>query len=77
MGPGELAPLEAIQTEFKRIGADHLASRIGELVTSCRNGSADAPKALLRAQTSLRLFERILSLKTVPAQLQSLVETES
>jgi hypothetical protein len=60
-GPAQLAPLDALREEFERIGAGHLAGRIGELVEAVRQDSPGAAAALLRAQTSLNLFERILT----------------
>ena len=62
-GPAQLAPLEALREEFDRVGAGHLAGRVGELLDAARRDDRSAAAALLRAQTSLRLFERVLTLE--------------
>jgi hypothetical protein len=62
-GPAQLAPLEALREEFDRIGAAHLGGRLGDLLEAVRNNDRGAASALLRAQTSLRLFERLLTLE--------------
>ncbi len=57
--------LRAMQAEFARIGAAYLAERLGDLSNALENDNMDAASALLRAQTSLRLFERILTTEAV------------
>lgn len=69
IGPQHLAKLETLAAECQRIGADHLAGRIRGLVEAIRNDREAAP-ALLHAQSSLRVFERILTLQNVGALLQ-------
>ena len=61
-----------IREEFQRIGAEHLAGQIGALIAAIQNDDRAAAAALLRAQTSLRLFERVLTLEVAAAQLQAL-----
>jgi len=73
-GPEQLALLGALHEEFERIGAGHLAGRIGALLDALRTGDRDAAAALLRAQTSLRVFERILTLGSVADVLRGVVE---
>lgn len=70
---GQLSTLENIGEEFSRIGADHLAGRIASLVEAIRNDDRSAAAALLRAQTSLRLFERILTLEVAAATLHAML----
>ncbi len=72
-GPAQLAPLEALREEFGRIGAEHLAGRLGELLAAVRNDDRGAAAALLRAQTSLRLFERLLTLEHAQELLAALL----
>jgi hypothetical protein len=74
-GPAQLAPLEALREEFERVGAAHLAGRIAELLDAIRRDDRGAAAALLRAQTSLRLFERILSLEHAAELLRALTST--
>lgn len=71
VGPKHLASLAALRDEFSRIGAAHLAERIGTLVTAIKADDRGSAEALLRAQTSLRVFERLLTLQTQRATLQA------
>ena len=73
-GPQHVAKLEMLRAECQRMGADHLAGRIETLVEAIRNNAREAAAALLRAQSSLRVFERILTLQSVEAVLQSQLE---
>jgi hypothetical protein len=75
-GPAQLAPLENLREEFERVGADHLAGRIAALLAAVRQDDRSAAEALLRAQTSLRLFERLLSLECADELLQGLLPSE-
>jgi hypothetical protein len=77
-GPSDLATLRAVRQEFQRIGADHLAGRIGDVVGAIENDDRGAARALVRAQTSLRVFERILTLEVAAQSLQAMLgETEA
>jgi hypothetical protein len=73
-GPQDLSRLRALHEEFQRIGADHLAGRVAALVDAVQTNDRDAAAALLRTQTSLRLFERLLTLEVAAAMLHQLVE---
>jgi len=70
-GSEHLTVLEAMRTEFERIGAGHLASRVADLVSAIQRDDRGAAQALLRAQTSLRLFERLLTLEVAQNTLQA------
>jgi hypothetical protein len=72
-GPAQLAPLEALREEFGRIGAEHLAGRLGDLFDAVRNDDRGAAAALLRAQTSSRLFERLLTVEHAQGLLAALL----
>jgi hypothetical protein len=74
IGPQHVAKLEMLRAECQRIGADHLAGRIETLVHAIRNNAREAAAALLRAQSSLRVFERILTLQSVEGVLRSQLE---
>jgi hypothetical protein len=76
-GTAHLGSLETLREEFERIGADHLAGRIAEVVAAIRNDDRGAAAALLRAQASLRVFERVLSLEAAGAMLEALQEDEN
>src|SRR3954471_12162177 len=75
-GPAEIAPLEAMREELERVGAAHLGGRIGELLEAVRRDDRAAAPALLRAQTSLRLFERVLTLEEAERLLQEMSPPE-
>lgn len=68
-GPQELARLTALGDEFCRAGAGHIAGRLGELADRIRADDRAAAPALLRAITSARLFDRMLTLEVASAAL--------
>ncbi len=76
VGPQRLSKLRVMLEELERIGAAHVAGQLATLVSAIENDDSQAAAALLRAQTSLRLFERVLRVETAAAQLQSLVTEE-
>lgn len=63
-GPGEVNTLSNIREECERIGAYHLASRVGDILTAIEKNDRSGAAAVMRAQTSLRMFDRILTLET-------------
>src|SRR5438132_12268549 len=73
-GPGQLATLEALRAEFERVGAGHLAGRVAAVITAVRNDDRSAAAALLRAQASLRVFERVLTLEVAANLLQQMLQ---
>lgn len=68
-GPGEHGRLDALREELSRVGARHLAEQLVTLSEAMRNDDPGAPGGLLRAQTSLYLFDRVLTLRVVEAGL--------
>lgn len=72
-GPGELDELDALRHELDRVGAHHLAQRMTHLVAAMRSDAPEAGRALLRTQTSLHLFDRILTMEVVGEQLAATV----
>lgn len=76
-GPEHLTPLQAIREEFERIGASHVAGRIAALTDAIRNDDRGAAAALLGAQATLRVFERILTLESAGAALQAMLAAET
>jgi hypothetical protein len=68
-GPQELARLAALGDEFRRAGAEHLSGRLGELADRVRADDQSAAPALLRAMTSARLFDRMLTLEVASKAL--------
>ena len=63
-GPAEINTLTNIREECERIGAYHLAGRVGAVVDALNSNSRNGAQALMKAQTSLGLFDRILTLET-------------
>jgi len=72
-GTQHLAPLKAMREEFERIGAAHLAGRVARVITAIESEDNGAASALLQAQTSLRLFERVVSLEAAAEHLRALL----
>jgi hypothetical protein len=68
-GSQELARLAALGHELRQAGAEHLAGRLGELVDRVRADDRAAAPALLRAMTSARMFDRMLTLEVAAAAL--------
>ena len=73
VGPQRLSKLGVIREELARVGAANVAGQLSTLIRAIENDDRGAAAALLRAQTSLRLFERVLTLETAAAQLQAIV----
>ena len=61
-GADDVKRLQALGEEFGRAGAPYVARVVEELVHCAREGDDGAARALLRAQTASRVFERVLSL---------------
>jgi hypothetical protein len=76
VGPQHLASLETIRQELQRINADHLADRIQCLVEAIRDDRPDAAAAVLQAQTSLRLFQRMLTLDVAASTLETMLAAD-
>ncbi len=69
--------LSSLHEELDRIGAAHLAGRLEDVIAKIQNDDRGSARALMRAQASLRVFERLLTLGTVErelSQLQALLE---
>ena len=76
VSPEQLTTLSALREEFERIGAGHLAGRIAAVVETLRGGEAKSAAALMRAQASLRVFERVLTLQVAAQALSTLLEPD-
>jgi len=74
-GVEQVNRLKAIQEELDRIGASHVAGLIDDLVRAMEADERRAAAALLQAQATLRVFERILTLEVVSQRLELLTET--
>ena len=67
-GPEHLGPLRAIHAELLRVGAEHLAERLATLTAALEADTRDSAAALLLTQSSLRVFERVLTLAEAEVQ---------
>ncbi len=61
-GPDDLARLTSVGEEFGRAGATFVAEQVQTLVRHVKGAETGAARALLRTQTVLRVFERVLSI---------------
>lgn len=61
-GPDDVSRLTSIGEEFGRAGATFVAEQVATLVRHVRGAEKGAARALLRTQTVLRVFERVLSI---------------
>lgn len=73
-GADQLQVLSILHEELDRIGAAHLAGRLEDLIEKIRNDDRGAARALMRAQASLRVFERLLTLEAVEREMTLLQE---
>ena len=71
-GAEQLTMLTSLHEELDRIGAAHMAGRLEDVITKIRNDDRGSARALMRAQASLRVFERLLTLGTVEAEMTRL-----
>lgn len=76
-GLAERNALATLGDEFTRIGASHLAERVQALCDALEADHRDGPNRLLKAQASLRLFERVLTLEVARASLKQWQEAQT
>jgi hypothetical protein len=67
-GSDELAQLKAFADELEKSGAGHVAASLSALHDQIQIGDRAGVKCLLMAQTSVRLLERLLTLRVVKEQ---------
>lgn len=68
-GSAEVAKLTALRDEFRTAGAEHLAEKLGALLDAVKDSDRAAASALMRAVTTFRLFDRMMTLEVAKAQL--------
>lgn len=68
-GSDERARLASHRDALIEIGAEHLAEALAQLLGELEAGRREAARTLLRARASVRVFERLLSLRVVCAEL--------
>jgi len=69
-GPEQLVQLKAYTEQFEQAGAGHVASVLAELHDKIDQDDRGSARALLKAQTSVRLLERMLTLRVVEGNFQ-------
>lgn len=67
-GDEQMAQLEGFIEQLEHAGAGHVGASLEELRTKMVSGDRTVAQALLRAQTSVRLLERLLTLRVVGGQ---------
>jgi hypothetical protein len=70
-GPDELARLGSYAEHLDRSGAGHVAGALAELQACIEKDDRASARALLRAQMSVRLLERLLTLRVVKSQYEA------
>lgn len=75
-GAEERARLASHRDHLAGIGANHLAAALAELLAALEDGRREAARALLAARASVRVFERLLTLRVVAAQWQAAAAAE-
>ncbi len=69
-GEDKIHTLKALYDEFSRIGASHIAGHLQQLLRAIENNHHQSAVLLMRAQASMQLFNRILSLQYATDCLQ-------
>ncbi len=77
LGPEHLPLLRSLGEQLDTIGALHIGGRVHTLAEAIENDDKSAATALMRAQASLRLFERILTTDAIEKELQQMLDTEA
>src|SRR5262245_52601382 len=68
-GSKDVAKLTALRDEFRTAGAEHLAEKLTTLIKAVESGDRSAAAALMRAVTTFRLFDRMLTLEVAKMAL--------
>ena len=76
LGPEHLPLLHSLCEQLDAIGARHTGSRLQTLAAAVERDDKHAASALMQAQASLRLFERILTAETMKKNLRRMVDME-
>jgi hypothetical protein len=69
-GPDELAQLRSYTEHLERAGAGHVAASLADLQARVERDDRSSAATLLTAQTSVRLLERLLTLRVVRLQFE-------
>jgi hypothetical protein len=70
-GPQDLSKLTALRDEFLAAGAGSIAERLSTTIEAVQADDRGAAAALLRLMTSVRLFDRMLTLEVAASMLEA------
>ena len=73
-GPDELAQLASFAEHLEQTGAGYLATLLNGLRTSIEGDDRTSAQKLIEAQTSVRLLERLLTLRVVKGHYAAAIE---
>jgi hypothetical protein len=76
-GPEEIAQLNAFAQDLERSGAGHVAGALADLREGIEKDDRGAARTLLLAQTSVRLLERLLTLRVAKEQYEAVLREDS
>jgi len=76
LGGEQFKSLVAMHDELARVGAGHLAGCLDDVIRAVREDDRDGPAALLRAQATLRLFDRVMTLEVAEKAYQVLLAAD-
>jgi uncharacterized protein YheU (UPF0270 family) len=72
-GRDELVQLQSFTQHLEQSGAGHVAAVLAELHEQIQKDDRTAARTLLKAQTSVRVLERLLTLRVVKGQYQAVI----
>jgi hypothetical protein len=76
-GATDVARLTSLRDEFRTAGAEHVAEKLATLIDAVERGDRAAAGALMRAVTTFRLFDRMLTLEVARGTIaRAVVEAE-
>lgn len=67
--PDDVRSLASLAEDLRCAGATHLAERIDDTLAAIKTARPDAAQLLMRAMASLRVYERVLSLRVATAEI--------
>ena len=74
-GADELAQLRSYADHLEQAGAAHVAAVLGELHQQIEKDDRASARTLLKAQTAVRVLERLLTLRIVKSQYEFAIAT--
>jgi len=75
-GSQGLSQLDQLRDELAQINAGNLSNQVAELADAIRTNAPNAAAKLLETQTTLRVFERVLTKEAVLEEYDELLHEE-